>query len=710
MSSPERLYNLLPAIHRIRDADHGEPLRAWLAVIEGELQLLEEDISRLYDNWFIETCDEWVVPYLGDLLGVGGLLPRQKGAFSQRGLVANTLGYRRRKGTAAMLEQLAREVTGWPAKVVEFFELLAATQYVNHVRADKSGTVNLRDTNRLDLLNSPFDRTAHTAEVRPIDNGRGKYNIPNVGLFLWRLQSYAILSATPRAVSDPPDGRYSFTSLGYDAPLFTRPKTEKDITHLAEEVNVPRVIRPAAFFFDLKQYQETAPKDQPSESTYYGPNRSLHIIKGGTLVSPMDVVCKDLRHWDRPLTGKVAVDVRLGRLAFALGEGPKEGVLVSYNYGFSGDISGGPYDRRRRANGSEKPEFDTIAEPGALDVLIQVPSPGIDTISDALEIWNPAIHPRAVIRIRDNRTYQENLAITIAGAELIIQAANNQRPTLIGEVIVSGGAGEARLELNGLLISGSLHVVGNLGALSIAHCTLVPGRRLNLERQPQEPGQPSLIVEPANTRLKVEINHSIIGPLRLPSEIDSLEVRDSIIDSPARDRPAIAATDAGDQPGPPTTLKRTTIFGTVHVKELNLASETIFTERVTADRRQAGCVRFSYVPDGSQTPRRYRCQPDLAMQKALEAANPSLTSEEQQGIASGTRLRLTPAFTSRRYGEPGYAQLSLSCAEEFRTVAEDENEMGAFNFLQQAQRAKNLLASLDEYLRFGLEAGVFFVT
>jgi hypothetical protein len=36
--------------------------------------------------------------------------------------------------------------------------------------------------------------------------------------------------------------------------------------------------------------------------------------------------------------------------------------------------------------------------------------------------------------------------------------------------------------------------------------------------------------------------------------------------------------------------------------------------------------------------------------------------------------------------------------------------MGAFNFLQQGHRLKNLRSSLDEYLRFGLEAGVFFVT
>ena len=113
-ATQERLYGLLPAIYRLRDAAEGEPLRALLAVIGDELGLVDDDISRLYDNWFIETCQEWVVPYIGDLLGVQGLYPIQAAGFTQRAYVANTVAYRRRKGTAAVLEQLARDVTGWP--------------------------------------------------------------------------------------------------------------------------------------------------------------------------------------------------------------------------------------------------------------------------------------------------------------------------------------------------------------------------------------------------------------------------------------------------------------------------------------------------------------------------------------------------------------------------------------------------------------------
>src|SRR6185436_6834459 len=111
-----------------------------------------------YDDWFIETCEEWVVPYIGDLVGVRGLLPDTGGPFSQRGRVANALAQRRGKGTSAALEQLARDATGWPTRVVEFFELLATVQHANHVRPDSPATVNLRDVDGLELLDGPFER------------------------------------------------------------------------------------------------------------------------------------------------------------------------------------------------------------------------------------------------------------------------------------------------------------------------------------------------------------------------------------------------------------------------------------------------------------------------------------------------------------------------------------------------------------------------
>src|SRR5438067_6667971 len=135
----ERLYSLLPAIYRIRDieqgnAEQGGPLKALLSVLAEEVAGLEDNLTQLYDDQFIETCAEWVVPYIGDLVGVRGLVPFPRSTFTRRAEVADAIAARRRKGTAYMLERLARDVTRWDAHVVEYFQVLATTQYMNHLR------------------------------------------------------------------------------------------------------------------------------------------------------------------------------------------------------------------------------------------------------------------------------------------------------------------------------------------------------------------------------------------------------------------------------------------------------------------------------------------------------------------------------------------------------------------------------------------------
>ena len=69
--------------------------------------MLAESLEQLYDDQFIETCAPWVAPYIGDLVGyrtLHGVVPQ---VASPRAEVANTIRYRRRKGTVSVLEQLA---------------------------------------------------------------------------------------------------------------------------------------------------------------------------------------------------------------------------------------------------------------------------------------------------------------------------------------------------------------------------------------------------------------------------------------------------------------------------------------------------------------------------------------------------------------------------------------------------------------------------
>jgi len=184
---------------------------------------------------------------------------------------------------------------------------------------------------------------------------------------------------------------------------------------------------------------------------------------------------------------------------------------------------------------------------------------------------------------------------------------------------------------------------------------------------------------------------------------------------------------SGDGPGGPMTIENATLFGKVHTRELVMASNVIFEARlgpadtwsapVLSTKKQAGCVRFSYVPVGSQVPRRFRCQPDLGVSRAVEAAlaaNPGLSDTEKEALAAsvtaGERARIVPAFTELVYGRAAYAQLGNACPVEIREGGDGEAEMGAFHDLQQPQRVTNLHIRLDEYLRIGLEAGVFFAS
>src|SRR5271154_3787821 len=141
----DRLYNLLPAVYRMRDAAQGYPLRGLLNVIAEQVNVIEADIAQLYDNWFIETCQDWVVPYIGSLIGYtpvedaaqlgGGTTKRDilyESILISRSEVANTIRYRRRKGTLLILEDLAMSVAGWPAQAVEFYQRVGVTQNISY--------------------------------------------------------------------------------------------------------------------------------------------------------------------------------------------------------------------------------------------------------------------------------------------------------------------------------------------------------------------------------------------------------------------------------------------------------------------------------------------------------------------------------------------------------------------------------------------------
>ncbi|MEI6900675.1 MAG: hypothetical protein WCL00_12420 [Bacteroidota bacterium] len=243
-----------------------------IRILAREAGKLEDNISQTYENWFIETCEEWVVPYLPDLLGVRNLHPIDSpSVYSQRAYVANTLSYRRRKGTVPVLEQLALDITGWRTRADEFFQFLSHTQNINHVRIENGRFSDIRNSLELEHLGSAFDTFSHTADVRHIDNNRGRFNIPNVGLFVWRLQNYTIKKSDARPVGIPGSGCYSLNPLGKDLQLFHQPQTETTITHIATELNVPCALSRRTLYAELEQRRNSVVNGKSTTYGFFGP-------------------------------------------------------------------------------------------------------------------------------------------------------------------------------------------------------------------------------------------------------------------------------------------------------------------------------------------------------------------------------------------------------------------------------------------------------
>jgi hypothetical protein len=235
-----------------------------------------------------------------------------------------------------MLEQLARDTTGWNARAVEFFQLLATTQHVNHVRLPNVRTPDLRNVDALELLDTPFDTIAHTADVRRIASGRGKHNIPNIGIFLWRLQSYPLLKADPAAQGPR---RFRFSSLGNDTPLFNQPQTETDIASSAGEINVPGTLRRYPLYAELEALRQALANEETPQLAYFADPPVFEIFLDGsaTAVPPAQILICNLADWRQPPANKsytrrdgttvnlpirVAVDPVLGRIALPAGAGP----------------------------------------------------------------------------------------------------------------------------------------------------------------------------------------------------------------------------------------------------------------------------------------------------------------------------------------------------------------------------------------------------
>jgi uncharacterized Zn-binding protein involved in type VI secretion len=720
----EQLFALLPAVYRNRDGDIGDPLQSLYAVLAQQLGIVEDNIQQLYDDQFIETCERWVIPYIGDLIGYNSIYELAATSDS-RAEVANTIGYRRRKGTLLALEQVAADVSGRTVVAVEEFRRLITTESMRIVRPRHASTLNLRRTSALDRLNTAFDPASRTIDVRriaprfriapdpdpaPLDiglHGPGRSNITDIAIHLWRLKARPVVNAPAFPVGA---GRFMFSPFGANMPLFSQPPARASFSGLSTRLDVPEPIDRTEFDRGLRHSRSPQ---------FYGASESILLVADGVAVPASQIVCANLSDlapggpWCTVPAGRIAIDPELGRIAFARDLPLPQSLRLNYSFGTAAEIGGGPYDRTASLI-SLKPAQATFFS------VIGTTSP---TLESAIAAWN------ALVAVTPNSTGIivfpgfERFAINLTGTAAIQLPAGSQLALVSGQPVPSGGpfdiiwnhscvtlsgnievaastvpiqsagTGPAfgQLLVSGLWIAGQLSVSGGVASIQILDSTLVPGLALTSVGDPVSPGDPSIRVTAVEVSLTVL--RSITGPI-VADPGGSTRVCSSIVDATSSCCVGYAAADLASA-GADLHIEDSTVIGKVHTRTMQLASNTIFFARrprrdpwpaaIWVSRRQTGCVRFCWLPFESITPRRYLCIPPGA---ASEAA-------------------LTPKFVSLRFGRPGYALLSGDVPLAIWHGADNGSQIGVYYQIQETEAVRNVQLRAPEYLPVALESGIF---
>jgi hypothetical protein len=791
-AATERLYALMPAHIRSVDAANGSALKALMQVLAAGSVEIDREIDALYESMFVETAPETALADLAALVASEPLraLPPGSG-FSSRAFVANTVRYRRGKGTARVLEALSVDVAGMGAVAVEYFQRLARLQHLIDVRPERPGTAMLVPGTTSARTATGFDRTPRLVDVRSISRAAGRHHVPNVAVHVVRpvVRVYPAPPGTglgPSAMAGVPVARPwmagSTTHAGYfqlsaqpggPLRLFNPDRRSETEADRVVETDLPEQLRRLPLHLETEELRHAALEGrspQVGPTPWFddrGQPYTIFFRATGdatfTRVEPQRVQIANLeampvpagarqaatkthtwfeggtptatlRQQDHPIS--CGFDPVTGRLIVAtpaVGAPDVEEVRVAHTTGIGLEIGAGPHDR----NTNDVP-FD-ITDTDSLVHFIRIvdatqPETGssnanlrrVQTLDKALTEWAVPANGQGkrglIILVRCDRegaaVGAPNIPVTVhPGSELHIVSAqwrpkvvrpglpNNPRRwgylvrrdrsftvdapmRVVAGVAPPPGGRPGVLVLDGLELTQGLSLgVRAISRLLIRHSTV------------RAPGATALTTTAALQGADVALERSIVGRIDLDFAASpatgSLIISDSIVSADGAGGAAISATSLDAQ------LRNVTVFGTSAFKSLE-ATNVIFAAAATVKRRQAGCVRFSWVAPGSAMPRRFRCQPDVAVALAATKRAAPLMASEREAIALG----VTPVFLDTSLDEPTVAMLHPLNGDSIRLGGEGDTEMGAFSTAAEGLRLANLKSLFDDYVPFGLEAGV----
>lgn len=678
----ERLLALLPALFRMRDAEQAAalaselglpapdplvdspqgPLTSLLAILGQQFDQLEAEVDALYEDQFIETCADWVVPYIGAL--VGARIIDIGDVRSARRQVADTIAGRRSKGTARALANLAGDIADAPAEAIEYREFVATAVNLDFPRAVLTTSVALNgDAGRARLLPDHHDQ--HSWEVRDMREG-GRFAYGNAGVRIWPVPSRRHLEVVPVPVTGGQAGRLRFSPLGRDIALWRLP--EPDDPELSR-------LPPAAMPGPIPLADAHDHRDR-----YYGPGKSISVSDpNGDLAEDRICFC-DLADRDAAGTqwngrGTIAhptavlIDPVRGRMLLPGGGAGRDAatIRVRYSYGQAVPFGGGDFTLPA-----------DIAFPNPVSIA-QNQNEAAATTALAAALGNLATRPRISLDFGGTMTCPAATAIP-AGAAVQVWSGDGLWPTLrINNAWTITGVQGSRLELRGLRVFGGALVVDAAGVdeLLIVDCTFDPKTTTIKIRDPG---------------CRVRIERSIVGGIRVDAG-SVVEIIDSVVD--ANEPTANAISGPGGVRAATLTAERSTFLGDVRLLGLGEVGNCLFAVRrgrtavtppVDVERTQSGCLRFSALPPGSRTPRRYRCYP-----------------------AHGDPAPVAPVFASLDYDEPLYATLIAANPPGLTLGAENGGEMGVMNSRSWQRRRRALDLELPEWVPFGMATATLLV-
>ncbi|GLR87961.1 hypothetical protein [Bradyrhizobium iriomotense] len=760
------MFDRLPEIYRIRDTEQDPPgqLQAYLGAIDRVQTALHDDIAALYLDFFIETCNPWVIPYIADLVGTSHLAGDP---HDLRADVARTVRNRRRKGTLGAVESVVFALSGWAVSAVEMRERLLWAQHLNHQRPDaggvpplslltditaarRGGSVTLRDPALLSLIGGPFDPFAHSVDLKPPG---GAYNLPDLAIFLWRLKSYRVPVSQPAFYAINTVGKPGFAPFAacfklhpmaepmvlFNSHRFT---ADADPPLLASLDAVPGPMpaarltqdsvagHPEAYVHVTTYDQTTAPK-RPAEPASDDVGLVLHLPQdfAGTAWTFRGA---NLCAWDGglqppPRLSEIVIDPDRGRLLFGVGAAEADlldqFLLVSASYGFSGPTGAHPISRPSTPTSWQEQTailrrvnfHDDIA--GLQNALADLPS----------------LDRPLIIEIDDSMTHELDLTavsgigseggnpVLLLGASLWIRAASSERPVImlkqpLGFAPLNVSLSDADQAMMGMLMvrleglyltrdtgfPADAPLIGRaaLNQLHVLGCTLDPGGFLDVNgsRAPlwsgmhltDDFGFTSATKLAAFQQVPdIQVERSITGRLAIGVSY-TLTLSGSIVDAgtgvgetPGAFAVCAPTVTPEDDWGPELIVNGMTCFGRMRVTRAT-GNGGIWTGRLEAHDNQAGCISFScFSGDADRIPPNHACV-----------------------FATTSPLR----FTSESFGSPGYAQLADGSDRHIREQGPSDDEMGAFGYLLNTHKSKNVGIRLREYTPIGVRPIVIPVT